>query len=240
MSVARSPLDPCGSIGSNAAVRGFHASLLLPAIVALGCAAKGPVLVDLPARAAADCAAHELRTAVAVGLCVGLAAEEASAVLGKDPAELGLLPVALVVENRTSDRSLLFDPARVTLHGGGPLVGEGEAGAELRADADRLKSAAIVAVVPYVGLAAAVPIAVAEARRREDLLAVTYQAFVAAPRLQTLSPGERTGGLLLVSAPAVPTGTRSIALELVLVDLGSGAEERVALSAPLPDPGAAP
>jgi hypothetical protein len=214
---------------------------LLALVTLLSGCASAPPLADPPALVAERCAGHEVRADVAVGLCVGLSAEEWRSTFGMEPAALGVVPVWIVVENRSTDRSLLLDPGRVAIQGLGPGVGGSDVAGSIDESAKRLGNAAFAtALVPYIGLVTAPALAVAQARKREEMLELVYQAFVAELRLQTLSPGERGQGVVFLREPDVPEGGGAVRFELVLLDLGSGAEERFALSAPLRAEEAAP
>jgi hypothetical protein len=135
---------------------------------------------------------------------------------------------------------LLLDPERITLRGRDAGQGTRDAAEPLRERIEHVRNTTPLLFVPYVGVLAMLPIAFATASRQEDLVDFSYQAFVSALRVHTLSPGQRAQGVLLLRAQDSSPAAHELTLELVLTDLASGAELQFSLQTAVVDPGTPP
>lgn len=199
-----------------------YRALAIATCLALGCASIEPA--PLPEGGAEAISAHQVRGDLAIAAEAWIDASAAKERLGTDFLRDGIVPVFVLIENRSPTRTVLIDPARVSLvapesgarHGVADL---GPAYAPLPSPAARKGAkAALVALtlVPGAALVTA-PIWAPTAKEQFDDEVARFAIALLGLHASTLSPGEHARGVLLY--PIEPKDrARPLSLRVEILD----------------------
>ena len=191
------------------------ASLFTLLLVACPSYAGPTKLLDYPPRKVSDCAIKAEKSGLVVGIQPVEELSDQKSYFGSDLKQKGLIPVYVVIEDRSEGDSFLFDKSAVRV---GVGAGAGTGNNVSSKSVETLQVVSALAISP-VGMIIGAKLAKDEAQVQTNLVKKELQS-------KTLSPGGSASGFLYVSRPKV--GTRD-PIHLKIFVTRSGDDEPISL-----------